>query len=148
MGGGGSTVNHDETSSACGWDFRLDARVGFCHLARTSRAGVVKLVDAPDSKSGSARSVGSIPTTRTTGSPDRSDCPVADCLHACYARPMKLRHILPPVLFGLLFLLIISVGDALFWSVPHALEKLPPRLLTVVVLTALWLVHVYKRTVR
>ena len=30
------------------------------------RAGVVKLVDAPDSKSGSARSVGSIPTTRTT----------------------------------------------------------------------------------
>ncbi|SEJ13306.1 hypothetical protein SAMN05518849_10388 [Sphingobium sp. AP50] len=61
---------------------------------------------------------------------------------------MKLRHILPPVLFGLLFLTIISVGDALFWSVPHALEKLPPRLLTVVVLTALWLVHVYKRMVR
>jgi hypothetical protein len=29
-------------------------------------AGVVELVDAPDSKSGSARSVGSIPTTRTT----------------------------------------------------------------------------------
>ena len=28
-------------------------------------AGVVKLVDAPDSKSGSERSVGSIPTTRT-----------------------------------------------------------------------------------
>ncbi len=28
-------------------------------------AGVVELVDAPDSKSGSARSVGSIPTTRT-----------------------------------------------------------------------------------
>ena len=29
-------------------------------------AGVVELVDAPDSKSGSERSVGSIPTTRTT----------------------------------------------------------------------------------
>ncbi len=29
-------------------------------------AGVVELVDAPDSKSGSARSVGSIPTARTT----------------------------------------------------------------------------------
>ena len=29
-------------------------------------AGVVELVDAPDSKSGSARSVGSIPTTRTS----------------------------------------------------------------------------------
>ena len=28
-------------------------------------AGVVKLVDAPDSKSGSERSVGSIPTART-----------------------------------------------------------------------------------
>jgi hypothetical protein len=51
------------------WDrqahFRLDDRVGFCHLASPSRAGVVKLVDAPDSKSGSARSVGSIPTART-----------------------------------------------------------------------------------
>lgn len=54
-------------------DFRLDARVGFCHLRPTSRAGVVKLVDAPDSKSGSARSVGSIPTTRTTGIPDIAD---------------------------------------------------------------------------
>jgi hypothetical protein len=30
-----------------------------------ANAGVVELVDAPDSKSGSARSVGSIPTTRT-----------------------------------------------------------------------------------
>jgi hypothetical protein len=29
------------------------------------RAGVVELVDAPDSKSGSARSVGSSPTART-----------------------------------------------------------------------------------
>ena len=29
------------------------------------RAGVVELVDAPDSKSGSVRSVGSSPTTRT-----------------------------------------------------------------------------------
>lgn len=148
MGGEGRPVKDAGPTSAIRSDFRLDARVGFCHLARTSRAGVVKLVDAPDSKSGSARSVGSIPTTRTTGFLDRSDCPVADCLPACYARLMKLRHILPPVLFGLLFLTIISVGDALFWSVPHALEKLPPRLLTVVVLTALWLVHVYKRMVR
>jgi hypothetical protein len=31
-------------------------------------AGVVKLVDAPDSKSGSERSVGSIPTARTISS--------------------------------------------------------------------------------
>ncbi len=30
-----------------------------------AHAGVVELVDAPDSKSGSARSVGSTPTTRT-----------------------------------------------------------------------------------
>ena len=30
-----------------------------------ANAGVVELVDAPDSKSGSARSVGSIPTART-----------------------------------------------------------------------------------
>ena len=30
------------------------------------RAGVVELVDAPDSKSGSERSVGSTPTARTT----------------------------------------------------------------------------------
>ena len=35
-------------------------------FALTGHAGVVKLVDAPDSKSGSARSVGSIPTARTT----------------------------------------------------------------------------------
>ena len=34
-------------------------------------AGVVELVDAPDSKSGSARSVGSIPTTRTIHLPVR-----------------------------------------------------------------------------
>lgn len=34
-------------------------------LLRQQRAGVVELVDAPDSKSGSERSVGSIPTTRT-----------------------------------------------------------------------------------
>ncbi len=43
-----------------------------CALAEQKRAaidvasaGVVELVDAPDSKSGSARSVGSIPTART-----------------------------------------------------------------------------------
>ena len=34
--------------------------------AYTSYAGVVELVDAPDSKSGAARRVGSSPTTRTT----------------------------------------------------------------------------------
>ncbi|MBA4090588.1 MAG: hypothetical protein C0494_08365 [Sphingobium sp.] len=61
---------------------------------------------------------------------------------------MKVRHILPPLLFGLAVLIVISVGDALFWSVPHALEKLPPRLLTVAVLTSLWLVRQYKRTAR
>ena len=33
--------------------------------AARPRAGVVELVDAPDSKSGSERSVGSTPTTRT-----------------------------------------------------------------------------------
>lgn len=33
---------------------------------RQPNAGVVELVDAPDSKSGSERSVGSSPTTRTT----------------------------------------------------------------------------------
>jgi hypothetical protein len=39
------------------------------HFARCESsgrcAGVVELVDAPDSKSGSVRSVGSIPTART-----------------------------------------------------------------------------------
>jgi hypothetical protein len=35
-------------------------------LIGSRRAGVVELVDAPDSKSGSERSVGSIPTARTT----------------------------------------------------------------------------------
>ena len=34
--------------------------------AKRLDAGVVELVDAPDSKSGSARSVGSTPTTRTS----------------------------------------------------------------------------------
>ena len=36
-----------------------------------SHAGVVELVDAPDSKSGSARSVGSSPTARTTSFGER-----------------------------------------------------------------------------
>ena len=39
---------------------------GALHAGDQHRAGVVELVDAPDSKSGSERSVGSIPTTRTT----------------------------------------------------------------------------------
>ncbi len=40
------------------------AKLFFDAIAKAD-AGVVKLVDAPDSKSGSARSVGSIPTART-----------------------------------------------------------------------------------
>ena len=49
------------------------------HDIGDGRAGVVKLVDAPDSKSGSERSVGSSPTTRT----------------------IRLRHaILPPLVAG------------------------------------------------
>ncbi len=39
---------------------------GATHAGDQHRAGVVELVDAPDSKSGSERSVGSSPTTRTT----------------------------------------------------------------------------------
>ncbi len=39
--------------------------LGGFHAIQTKDAGVVELVDAPDSKFGSARSVGSIPTTRT-----------------------------------------------------------------------------------
>ncbi|WP_088182044.1 hypothetical protein [Sphingobium sp. Z007] len=61
---------------------------------------------------------------------------------------MKARHILPPLLFGLLVLIVISAGDALFWSVDHAVENLPPRILTVAVFVGLWLVRRYKRTVR
>ena len=38
--------------------------------AVASNAGVVELVDAPDSKSGSERSVGSIPTARTIAVPN------------------------------------------------------------------------------
>lgn len=61
---------------------------------------------------------------------------------------MNARHILPPLLFGLLVLIVISAGDALFWSVDHAIEKLPPRVLIVAVLTGLWLVRLYKRSAR
>jgi hypothetical protein len=39
--------------------------LGVHKCTRGRNAGVVKLVDAPDSKSGSERSVGSSPTTRT-----------------------------------------------------------------------------------
>ncbi len=47
----------------------LDARFPLDYWrAFISRAGVVELVDAPDSKFGSERSVGSIPTARTTHS--------------------------------------------------------------------------------
>ncbi|MEC3911321.1 hypothetical protein U5A82_12855 [Sphingobium sp. CR2-8] len=61
---------------------------------------------------------------------------------------MKARLFMPPVILGLLLLLIVTTGDALLWSVPHALDKLPPRILTVAVLTALWLVHRYRRATR
>ncbi len=51
-------------------EFGLQVRYSSAQLpgreaADLHRAGVVELVDAPDSKSGSERSVGSIPTTRT-----------------------------------------------------------------------------------
>jgi hypothetical protein len=61
---------------------------------------------------------------------------------------MSARIILPPLIFGLLFLSIVSIGDAMFWSVPHAVERLPARFITVAVLTALWIVHLYKRSLR
>jgi hypothetical protein len=61
---------------------------------------------------------------------------------------MPARLILPPVIFGMLVLIVITTGDALFWSVPHALDKLPPRILTVAIPTALWLLRQYKRSAR
>ncbi len=63
-------------------------------------------------------------------------------------RRMSVRIFLPPLFFGLFFLSIVTIGDALFWSVPHALERLPARFITVAVLTALWIVHLYKRSLR
>jgi hypothetical protein len=44
-------------------------------------AGVVELVDAPDSKSGSERSVGSIPTARTTFSSQSTSGFAAAVMH-------------------------------------------------------------------
>ena len=44
---------------------RLDRRSAAPARCPNRHAGVVELVDAPDSKSGSERSVGSIPTART-----------------------------------------------------------------------------------
>ena len=61
---------------------------------------------------------------------------------------MKGRIFLPPLIFGLLFLTIVTVGDAMFWTVSHALLRLPARFITVAVLTALWIVHLYKRSLR
>jgi hypothetical protein len=46
-----------------GHDIQLISRKRFANSIHV--AGVVELVDAPDSKSGSERSVGSIPTART-----------------------------------------------------------------------------------
>jgi hypothetical protein len=48
--------------------FHANLRFAFARecARRSAVAGVVELVDAPDSKSGSERSVGSIPTARTT----------------------------------------------------------------------------------
>ena len=58
---------------------------------------------------------------------------------------MPLRLFLFPIVFGLAVLAIITAGDALFWSVPHALDRLPPRVITVAVLVALWVLRGYKR---
>ena len=44
-------------------------------------AGVVKLVDAPDSKSGSERSVGSSPTARTILFPFQNLYKICHCFH-------------------------------------------------------------------
>jgi hypothetical protein len=57
---------------------RVVAAVRCCIME--SDAGVVELVDAPDSKSGSARSVGSSPTARTTDFPDRQPASYCDRL--------------------------------------------------------------------
>ena len=61
---------------------------------------------------------------------------------------MPVRLFLPPVIFGLGFLLIVSTGDALLWDTHHALERFPARAVTVGVLTGLWLLRAYKRSVR
>ena len=64
--------------------------------SRPYRAGVVELVDAPDSKSGSARSVGSTPTTRTTTVRDSQSSlgPTSDVTgivsHSCDAWALEL----------------------------------------------------------
>lgn len=58
---------------------------------------------------------------------------------------MPARLILPPVIFGLFFLLLLTAGDALFWNMRHALYELPARAITVAVLVGLWLVRAYKR---
>ena len=47
------------------WALARGLSSGRCRVRGSNIAGVVKLVDAPDSKSGSARSVGSSPTART-----------------------------------------------------------------------------------
>ena len=52
----------DQAGVALGTELVQSANRG----CRRRYAGVVELVDAPDSKSGSVRSVGSIPTARTT----------------------------------------------------------------------------------
>jgi hypothetical protein len=53
-------------SGSCRRRCRIDAALRFAlSPAALPAAGVAELVDAPDSKSGSERSVGSIPTART-----------------------------------------------------------------------------------
>jgi hypothetical protein len=49
--------------ASAAYDIELISEEGFANSILV--AGVVELVDAPDSKSGSERSVGSIPTART-----------------------------------------------------------------------------------
>ncbi|MFD1106898.1 hypothetical protein [Sphingobium olei] len=58
---------------------------------------------------------------------------------------MPARLILPPVMFGLVVLTLLTVGDAAFWTPRHALYELPARAITVAVLVGLWLVRAYKR---
>src|SRR5262249_19055875 len=60
----------------------LDGPGGLWHPSGP-RAGVVELVDAPDSKSGTARCVGSIPTART----NKNECWLHSFL--CQAAPSR-----------------------------------------------------------
>ena len=61
-----SSALNTGTSCGIGRGSQTGLKCARSHIgAKRLDAGVVELVDAPDSKSGSARSVGSTPTTRT-----------------------------------------------------------------------------------